>query len=41
MNAFLYYLDKLTAWLDFSWLIKKKVDDAPPTYRVIDPLFFT
>jgi hypothetical protein len=21
MNGFLYYLDKWTAWLDFSWLI--------------------
>ena len=21
MNIFLYYLDKMTAWLDFSWFI--------------------
>jgi hypothetical protein len=21
MKSFLYYFDKLTAWLDFSWLI--------------------
>ncbi len=21
MNIFLYYLDKLTSWLDFSWLL--------------------
>jgi hypothetical protein len=24
MNIFLYYLDKMTAWLDFSWFIKKE-----------------
>jgi len=24
MNIILYYLDKFTAWLDFSWFITKK-----------------
>ena len=31
MQSFLYYFDKWTAWLDFSWLVKKTVyanDDA-------------
>ena len=23
MNVFLFYLDKWTAWLDFSWLITR------------------
>ena len=27
MNIFLYYFDKITAWLDFSWLINS------PKYR--------
>ncbi len=47
MNIFLYYFDKWTAWLDFSWLIthpKKKYninstewyEDEPPHY--IEPL---
>jgi hypothetical protein len=32
MNIFLYYLDKLTSWLDFSWLItqpKKPTKNSP------------
>jgi hypothetical protein len=40
MNIFLYYLDKFTAWLDFSWLVTlpKKIEaDEPPPYAV-DPL---
>ena len=28
MNFFLYYFDKLTAWLDFSWLV-----GSTPTQR--------
>ena len=38
MNIILYYLDKFTAWLDFSWFITKKNnattinDDDPPNY---------
>lgn len=44
MNIILYYLDKFTAWLDFSWFITKKNsaivnvninninDDYPPNY---------
>ena len=31
MNIFLYYLDKWTAWLDFSWLItppKKTINET-------------
>ena len=47
MNIFLYYLDKMTAWLDFSWFIKKenerKADDW--VYEgwpyTIDPLLDT
>ena len=27
MNIFLYYFDKITAWLDFSWLLNS------PKYR--------
>jgi hypothetical protein len=23
MNRFLYYFDKFTAWLDFSWLVTR------------------
>ena len=46
MNIFLYYLDKWTAWLDFSWLLtrpKKTIietewyEDEPPSYAS-DPL---
>jgi hypothetical protein len=38
MNIFLYYLDKFTAWLDFSWLVTspKKIDEPPP--YAVDPL---
>ena len=44
MNIILYYLDKFTTWLDFSWFITKKNsaivnvninninDDYPPNY---------
>jgi hypothetical protein len=42
MNIFLYYLDKWTAWLDFSWLITRSrkntinstewYEDEPPAY---------
>jgi len=47
MNIILYYLDKMTAWLDFSWFIKKenerKADDW--VYEgwpyAIDPLLDT
>ena len=42
MNLFLYYLDKFTAWLDFSWLVtlpkKIAVDDPPPPPYAMDPL---
>ena len=49
MNPFLYYFDKWTAWLDFSWLVKKadadtdtnaeNDNDDPPRYsRFVDPL---
>ena len=41
MNRFLYYLDKFTAWLDFSWLIGSKKEryqeEAPPKYEA-EPL---
>ena len=47
MNIFLYYLDKWTAWLDFSWLITRPrkttihstewYEDEPPAYAS-DPL---
>jgi hypothetical protein len=45
MNIFLYYFDKWTAWLDFSWLITRPPrtainntdDDEPPGY-LSDPL---
>ena len=44
MNIFLYYLDKWTAWLDFSWFITRpsKIainndNDEPPGY-LSDPL---
>ena len=40
MNIFLYYFDKLTAWLDFSWAItlppkvkKLKVYEQDPLLR--------
>lgn len=29
---FLYYFDKVTAWLDFSWLITR---EKPPKYDAI------
>jgi hypothetical protein len=29
---FLYYFDKVTAWLDFSWLITR---EKPPKYDTI------
>jgi len=34
MSFLLYYLDKFTRWLDFSWLVtlEKKAPAAPPTY---------
>ncbi len=36
MNILLYYLDKFTSWLDFSWLITKPkaavVAAPPPVY---------
>jgi len=43
MKSFLYYFDKLTSWLDFSWLITipqknhytKLCNDSPP---YIEPL---
>ena len=47
MNIFLYYLDKMTAWLDFSWFItlpkkEKKVNSDDWVYEgwpyAIDPL---
>ena len=50
MKSFLYYFDKLTSWLDFSWLItipKKEThiqvqNDLPPPYTytesLLDPL---
>jgi hypothetical protein len=28
MNLFLYYLDKMTAWLSFSWLLTIKEQPA-------------
>jgi hypothetical protein len=45
MNIFLYYLDKWTAWLDFSWLLTRPkkttttewYEDEPPSYAS-DPL---
>jgi hypothetical protein len=24
MNVFLYYLDKMTSWLSFSWVLTKR-----------------
>jgi hypothetical protein len=42
MNTFLYYFDKWTAWLDFSWLLtlpKNRSardwcqDEPPPLYE--------
>ena len=41
MNLFLYYFDKLTAWLDFSWLITTappKRDNKPLKVYERDPL---
>jgi hypothetical protein len=50
MKSFMYYFDKLTSWLDFSWLItipKKQrhiqdassvENDSPPPYRYREPL---
>ena len=41
----LYYIDKFTQWLDFSWLVtkpknppsyEKLLHDTPPTYDEID-----
>ncbi len=43
MNILLYYLDKCTAWLDFSWFITRPkppsytINDSPPHYSY-DPL---
>ncbi len=34
MNILLYYLDKFTAWLDFSWLVTRPL----PPYSINDPL---
>ena len=40
MNRFLYYFDKWTAWLDFSWLLMtpkkqniREYDDEPTSYE--------
>jgi hypothetical protein len=36
MNLFFYYLDKLTSWLDFSWLLrhpKKPEVNTPEWYE--------
>jgi hypothetical protein len=50
MKSFLYYFDKLTSWLDFSWLItipkkQTRIQDASsaqiqssPAYVYTDPL---
>ena len=50
MKSFMYYFDKLTSWLDFSWLItipKKQIHiqdasslqiDSPPLYMYREPL---
>ena len=50
MNTFLYYFDKFTQWLDFSWLVtipkkykerkeEKEEDIDPPQYKFLcDPL---
>ncbi len=40
MNPFLYYFDKWTAWLDFSWLGKKANADTEHENeaRFVDPL---
>lgn len=44
MNIFVYYFDKFTKWLDFSWLINikkkyKEEDIDPPPYTFLyDPL---
>ena len=50
MKSFIYYFDKLTSWLDFSWLItipKKQTHiqhassvqhDLPPPYIYREPL---
>ena len=50
MKSFIYYFDKLTSWLDFSWLItipKKQThiqdassvqNDSPPPYIYREPL---
>ena len=32
MNILLFYFDKFTAWLDFSWLITRPLA-MPPTYK--------
>ena len=32
MNTLLFYFDKFTAWLDFSWLITRP-STMPPTYK--------
>lgn len=36
MKSFLYYFDKLTSWLDFSWLITmpKKETHIQPTSSI-------
>lgn len=44
MKSFIFYFDKLTSWLEFSWLItipKKEIyiqTDSPPPYIYIEPL---
>lgn len=44
MKSFMYYFDKLTSWLDYSWLIttqKKEThnhNDSPPPYIYREPL---
>ena len=44
MKSFIYYFDKLTSWLDFSWLItmpKKETHiqiDSPRPYMYTEPL---
>jgi hypothetical protein len=34
MNIILYYLDKFTAWLDFSWFITKPIKKNNATVNI-------